>query len=276
MWLMTQYGFYSVVKHRDETDRYLVRARVKNDLKNLLELVQLDVEIHESPSADYPYRIFITSEQLITVLEWLGKTVNYDNFKSRIHRLPDQQDKGDAYLKVWSALNSLNEPNHQDDNKLRPGWRGLPHQPLRDGEEAMPPVTAKDIDVLLQYLPTFEQRGYKFGEWSQMKGTGTSEEPYILPYWSSSQEVSQFIEDLHRLGFMLHFDWGAWEQEANRLQEEPEHLRAADLTTLRKIWTAHVRADRFVTNHLASVFDSGHITDTLRRLKQIRATMQVS
>ena len=37
--------------------------------------------------------------------------------------------------------------------------------------------------------------------------------------------------------------------------------------------TAHVRADRFVEGHLVSVFESGHITAILRRLKQIREEM---
>lgn len=40
--------------------------------------------------------------------------------------------------------------------------------------------------------------------------------------------------------------------------------------TLRKLLTAHVRADRFSEGHLASVLESRHITAMLRRLKRIR------
>jgi len=40
-----------------------------------------------------------------------------------------------------------------------------------------------------------------------------------------------------------------------------------------ELLTAHVRGDRFVEGHLASVFESGHITAILRRLKQIREEM---
>jgi hypothetical protein len=35
----------------------------------------------------------------------------------------------------------------------------------------------------------------------------------------------------------------------------------------------HVRADRFVEGHLASVLESGHITAILRRLRGIREQM---
>ena len=43
-------------------------------------------------------------------------------------------------------------------------------------------------------------------------------------------------------------------------------LASADLLTLRKLLTTHIRADRFTEGHL----ESGHITAILRQLKQIR------
>jgi hypothetical protein len=47
----------------------------------------------------------------------------------------------------------------------------------------------------------------------------------------------------------------------------------ADLLTLRKLLTLHVRGDRFVEGHLASVLESGHVTDILERMQQIRDAM---
>ena len=47
-------------------------------------------------------------------------------------------------------------------------------------------------------------------------------------------------------------------------------LETADLTTLRKLLTTHVRADRFSEGHLAGVLQSGHIVAVLRRLRKIR------
>ena len=35
MWLMTTRGFYSVVEHRDDADRLLVRARTREDIEAL-------------------------------------------------------------------------------------------------------------------------------------------------------------------------------------------------------------------------------------------------
>ena len=39
MWLMTTRGFYSVVEHRDDADRLLVRARTREDIEALAGLV---------------------------------------------------------------------------------------------------------------------------------------------------------------------------------------------------------------------------------------------
>ena len=40
MWLMTARGFYSVVEHRDDADRLIVRARCQTDIAALREAFQ--------------------------------------------------------------------------------------------------------------------------------------------------------------------------------------------------------------------------------------------
>jgi hypothetical protein len=88
-----------------------------------------------------------------------------------------------------------------------------------------------------------------------------------------SPEVNNFVQTLYEQGIIYVFDWTSWKEEAEHYQSDPHSLKGADILTLRKLLTAHVRADRFVEGHLASVFESGHITTILRRLKQIRDNM---
>jgi hypothetical protein len=121
------------------------------------------------------------------------------------------------------------------------------------------------MDAILKYLPFFEEQDYQFGQWVEPEGQ--------FPYFSFSPEVEEFIDALHKQGMIIPFDWTSWREEAERYQTDAKALETADLLTLRKLLTVHVRAERFAEGHLASVFESGHIAAILHRLKQIREKM---
>lgn len=104
MWICSQLGFFSIVR---KGGTYHVRARVRGDLENLLEAAGLDLEIHQSPDADYRWRILVTESQLATLMATFGDSVDYPNFKSRIHSRPDQVDKAPAYGNLWADLYQL-------------------------------------------------------------------------------------------------------------------------------------------------------------------------
>jgi ADP-ribosyl-[dinitrogen reductase] hydrolase len=132
-------------------------------------------------------------------------------------------------------------------------------------EDSILEVRLQQIDAILKYLPVFEKPDYQFGRWVEPEGQ--------FPYFSFSPEVDEFIDALHRQGMIIPFDWTSWRKEAECYQTDSEALETADLLTLRKLLTVHVRAERFAEGHLASVFESGHITAILHRLKQIREKM---
>ena len=44
----------------------------------------------------------------------------------------------------------------------------------------------------------------------------------------------------------------------------------ADLLTLRRLLTTHVRADRFTEGHLAAELENGHICAILEQLEELR------
>lgn len=122
------------------------------------------------------------------------------------------------------------------------------------------------LDAVLRFLPLFEDPAYRFGSWSLGLGT--------LPSFDYRSEVYEFIGALKNADLVYEFDWRAWGDQARRYSAEPELLEEANLITLRKLFTYHVRADRFNEGHLAIAFQRGHINLLLRRLKAIRQGLE--
>jgi hypothetical protein len=129
-------------------------------------------------------------------------------------------------------------------------------------EDPAPEIGVAQIDAVLKYLPIFEEPGYQFGEWITREGESA--------HFSYEPEVDEFVKSLYEQGFIIQFDWPTWREEVRRYRSDPATLAEADLLTIRKLLTAHVRADRFVEGNLASIFKEGHLTAILRRLKDIR------
>ncbi len=108
MWIASKFGFFSIVQKEPPEEGkpavYHVRARLRQDLENLLHVARLRKEIEEWPEADYRYRFLGTKADVQQVMACLAATLDYDNFKSKIGRTPDQQAKLDAYHTVWTEL----------------------------------------------------------------------------------------------------------------------------------------------------------------------------
>jgi hypothetical protein len=121
------------------------------------------------------------------------------------------------------------------------------------------------IDAVLKYLPLFEREGFSPGTWHTRPGE--------VPFFLLRPEVDAFVRTLYKQKVFLAFDWTQWKGEVERYQTNPKLLQQADLLTIRKLLTAHVRADRFTEAHLGTVFERGHIVAILRRLKRIRQDM---
>ena len=127
---------------------------------------------------------------------------------------------------------------------------------------AAPDVSSEQLDAVLEFLPIFESKEFSCGEWVVHKG--------CMPNFTYSPEVCSFERALYKHHIVLQFDWGSWTDEAKRYLASPDSLAEADLLTIRKLLTTHVRADRFMEGHLGHIFESGHIVEILRRLKAIR------
>lgn len=106
MWIASQLGFYSIVQ---KDGFFHVRGRLRGDLENLRLAASLEQEIERWPAADYRWRMRVDFEGLGKVFRALERSVDYPNFKSRIHERPDQASKAGIYTRLWTGLYQLQD-----------------------------------------------------------------------------------------------------------------------------------------------------------------------
>jgi ADP-ribosyl-[dinitrogen reductase] hydrolase len=137
--------------------------------------------------------------------------------------------------------------------------------PESDAEVILP--GARSIERLLTYLDDLKNPKEDLSEFHS-SGDGSEENPLSV-HWSYSERADAFAKDLYALGFAYSFDWGEWQDEAERLTVEPGALDDADLLTLMKLLTVHVRKERFSGGHLANAFEQRWIVAILERLQSL-------
>lgn len=130
----------------------------------------------------------------------------------------------------------------------------------------MPPVvvTVQKIENLVRFLPHFTKEREIFVNHIQEKGCYT--------FADYPEDVWQFIKIIYDDWFLEAFDWAAWQPQAAVFIEDTAHLATADLETLQKLLTLHVRKERASEGHLATVLASGHIAALLKRLAELKST----
>ena len=107
MWLITTRGFYSVVADHYEDGNVLVRARVREDLESLADLIP-GLEVEETLARDYRLRASVPRELWQSVAAVLAEEVDYPNFKDAV---AERQGSGRAgtYGRVWRTLLDLQD-----------------------------------------------------------------------------------------------------------------------------------------------------------------------
>ena len=107
MWTATKVGFFSIVRKKEKD--FHVRARLRPDLVELMNLAGIESEIFESEYADYRFRIVVDSDTVRKIGAVLFKEIDYDNFKNTIHDSSTQREKCEAYRNIWSMMWVLQE-----------------------------------------------------------------------------------------------------------------------------------------------------------------------
>lgn len=105
MWIASQHGFYSII--RQGPDRYVVRARLREDLERLIERTGESRPIELRTQPDSPCQLRIDLEGLLEILVQLGADLDYPDFGERLAERPDQWEKLSAYQRLRTDLDAL-------------------------------------------------------------------------------------------------------------------------------------------------------------------------
>lgn len=128
MWIFTQHGFFSAVACEldrlpkgeaarldldPETEHIMVRARVEEDIQNLV-LQYEEVFETEGPeilawgNRDYPYRVILPAYEWAILCSSFADEIDYPNFKSRV-KVEQGEARSDLYMRVWGCMNNAEE-----------------------------------------------------------------------------------------------------------------------------------------------------------------------
>jgi hypothetical protein len=134
--------------------------------------------------------------------------------------------------------------------------------------EARAQPTAKDIDVLLAFLPGFVHRSSPFAEW---KRVGESSDSVVtLPYPSYAPDVSVFFDLAAQECWS---DQGYRPDVAGAMLEDDASIDHATLAEIRTMLTYCVRGEQFCDGHREGVLRSGRLVALLTRLQVLRREM---
>lgn len=105
MWLFTTQGFYSVVAHRRDPDKLIVRGRAREDLEALRDQIP-ELQVFSDSSADYRWRAVVTRAEWVAAVAQLAAEIDYDNFKGAVAARQGGA-RSRLYHRVWAALREL-------------------------------------------------------------------------------------------------------------------------------------------------------------------------
>ncbi len=123
MWICTQHGFVSIVckpSAQGQLGRpFQARFRCLQDARNFSKLPQMPNDrIVTTPDGDYGWRIHLSPEELSVLFEFLAKSIDYSNFKSRVSRRPDQAQKSEVYGNFWADMLRFQDAQLSDSREM--------------------------------------------------------------------------------------------------------------------------------------------------------------
>jgi 8-oxo-dGTP pyrophosphatase MutT (NUDIX family) len=210
MWLITNFGFFSVDQKPDDpaAGTLTIRARVKRDLETLRDRYLQDMgPILTDADADYRFRAKAPRSAVAVAAALAIRDIDYANFKGSVAR-EQGPERCQIYGEAWKALHVLQEPEtpHSDARKsvgatpVQPGtsYGGLlfddsvrvlmrapvvefdhPHWTFPRGTPAEPDASAEEV-ALRQVR---EETGYHAEIIGRVPGTfreGTGHAVYFL------------------------------------------------------------------------------------------------
>ena len=112
MWLITNFGFFSIVQKTGDTD-LTIRSRVRGDLETLRKKYLPGLgEITKSDVTDYRYRAKVSPAELAEAMGKIVRDITYDNFKNCVAEKQGSK-RAHIYHKVWEDLLELSDEDFQ-------------------------------------------------------------------------------------------------------------------------------------------------------------------
>ena len=106
MWLFTNFGFFSVVQKKGNTD-LVVRSRVKADLEALRDrYIPTLGPIIKGGGTDYQYRAKVSHAAFSQAVAHIVFDIKYDNFKDSV-AAEQGDERSQAYEAVWTSMRNL-------------------------------------------------------------------------------------------------------------------------------------------------------------------------
>jgi hypothetical protein len=103
MWIITNTAFVSIVEHRDDASKLIVRGRFKGDVERFLNPLANGMRVVEevTPSADYRFRAVVPREEVAHAMLRAVSKIKYPNFKDSIIA----KWRKSIAMRVWSIFN---------------------------------------------------------------------------------------------------------------------------------------------------------------------------
>lgn len=106
MWLFTNRGFLSIVRHSDKPGVLVVRSRFPGHIQSVFP----KAHVTENPSGDYRFRSEIPAKQVADRLAAEILSINYENFKDSV----GTQDYLACCIDVYYTVKGYSEPSTYD------------------------------------------------------------------------------------------------------------------------------------------------------------------
>jgi len=121
MWIFTKDGFFSIVKHKDNSAYLMVKSRVREDLVDAFG----PDDIKELAGSDYRFRKTVPRAVVADYLKREAYELDYESVKDNIDKGEDDRHK--MLYAVWAAHFRLQQDRYQDEDWFDLTWtQGAP------------------------------------------------------------------------------------------------------------------------------------------------------
>lgn len=120
MWVILNNAFVSIVEHRDDASKLIVRGRFKGDVERFLNPLASGLRVIEevTPSADYRFRAVVPREEVANAMLRSVQRITYPNFKDSIKAA----FRKSIAMRVWSIFHREQQDRAEPLRGQRQPW----------------------------------------------------------------------------------------------------------------------------------------------------------